>query len=280
MPGIHLIDGRYLAWREWGAPDGRPVIYCPGAGMTGLLPFGQAEAGDLGLRIIAVDRPGLGHSSADPGKSLDSWTHDVAQLVDQLGLGAVLTLGFSQGAPFALALAAGGLADAVAIVSGQDELALPELTCQLPDPVAAMVRRAAQAPRALEAEIAATATPGWLWQMIETFSGPADRAFYAAEGFAPLYRAALDEGFRQGAAGYARDTVLAMAPWSFRAEALGCPVGLWFGLADTSPVHSPDFGATLAARLPAAHLTQLAGEGSAILWTRAGEILGALARAA
>ncbi|HEX8539949.1 MAG TPA: alpha/beta hydrolase, partial [Cystobacter sp.] len=46
-----------------------------------------------------------------------------------------------------------------------------------------------------------------------------------------------------------------------------------YGGLDTSTVHSPDFGATLAARLPSATLTVDPHEGGSILWTRARDIL-------
>lgn len=276
MPRIILGDGRRLAFSDWGDPGGRPVIVCPGAGMAGALPFGDDAARAAGLRLVSLDRPGLGGSDPLPGRTLDDWAQDVAALLADLGVASAPAIGFSQGAVFALALAAAGLAPRVALVSGQDELADPAVLAQLPGPVADVVRRAATDPAALETEIATTATAEWLWQMIEDMSGPADRAFHAAPDFAPRYRAALAAGFAQGAAGYARDTVLALAPWPFRVEDIAGPVHLWYGLSDTSPVHSPDFGATLAARLarPARHT--VAGEGSAILWTRAAAILAAL----
>jgi pimeloyl-ACP methyl ester carboxylesterase len=115
--------------------------------------------------------------------------------------------------------------------------------------------------------------------MILTMSAGSDRAIYSAEPFAGLYRAALREGFAQGSAGYARDLAVALGQWPFRPEDIDVPVTLWFGAQDTSPVHSPDHGAGLAVRLPRATRTLDPDEGGAILWTRADDILGALARA-
>lgn len=274
---LNLPDGRRLGWHEWGAQNGKAVIFCPGAGMAGAIPFGEEAARRMGLRILSVDRAGLGASDTNAEKSFASWSGDVAYLLRHLGVNEAVAIGFSQGAPFALALADIGLVKAVSVVSGQDELASPGVLSQLPEAVANMVQLAKDDPERLEADIAAIATAEWLWQMIETMSGPQDRAFYAAETFAPLYRRALDEGFRHGAAGYARDTRLAMAPWPFRLEDITCPVRLWYGLADTSPVHAPDFGETLSKRLPNSKLMRLEGEGSAILWSHADAILEDLA---
>ncbi|KZK78053.1 Alpha/beta hydrolase family protein [Pseudovibrio sp. W64] len=275
---IILPGDRALAWSEWGDADGRPVILCQGAGMASAIPFGEQTAKDLGLRVLSVDRPGLGKSELDPEKNFESWAEDIKELLDFVKADQAFAIGFSQGAPFALALAASGLVDRVAVVSGQDELASPGMFAKLPDELKGMVSLACDDPDRLEADIAGMATADWLWQMIEGMSGEEDRAFYASASFAPLYRDALASGFAQGAAGYARDTRLAMGRWSFSVENIKQDVQLWYGLKDTSPVHSPDFGSTLATRLNCSELHQIAEEGSAILWTQADAILSRLAK--
>ncbi|KZK96787.1 alpha/beta hydrolase [Pseudovibrio sp. Ad26] len=275
---IILPGDRALAWSEWGDAEGLPVIVCQGAGMASAIPFGEQTAKDLGLRVLSVDRPGLGKSGADPEKNFESWAEDIKELLDFVKADQAFAIGFSQGAPFALALAASGLVDGVAIVSGQDELAFPDMFAKLPDELKGMVSLACDDPDRLEADITGMATADWLWQMIEGMSGEEDRAFYASASFAPLYCDALASGFAQGAAGYARDTRLAMGRWSFNVENIKQDVQLWYGLKDTSPVHSPDFGSTLATRLSCSELHQIAEEGSAILWTQADAILSRLAK--
>jgi hypothetical protein len=56
-------------------------------------------------------------------------------------------------------------------------------------------------------------------------------------------------------------------------EHITVPVDLWYGGADTSTVHSPDFGATLATRFPHVTHTLEPQEGGSLLWTRARDIL-------
>jgi hypothetical protein len=46
--GITLSDGRKLAWSEWGPENGRCVLLCSGAGMSGSLGFGVDVVHDLG----------------------------------------------------------------------------------------------------------------------------------------------------------------------------------------------------------------------------------------
>jgi pimeloyl-ACP methyl ester carboxylesterase len=274
MKDIALRDGRRLAWHEWGAEGGSNILFCPGAGMAGPLPFGEEAATAMGLRILSVDRPGLGWSDSDPAKSFDSWVSDIRQLLAALNQAAVPVISFSQGAPFAYALAAAGLANQLSIVAGQDELADPRVMANLPEPVAQFVGRAGREPNDLESEIMASASADWLWSMIEMMSSPVDRAFYAREDFAPRYRSALEAGFRNGAAGYARDTILALSRWPWRLEDISCHVDLWYGLEDTSPVHAPDHGSILAKRLPRADHHLVKDEGSSLLWTAADSILG------
>lgn len=267
---IRLPGGRAFAWTEWGPPAGRPVIFCTGAGMSGSLGFGEDLLDAFGLRLIAPDRPGLGRSDPDATRTLASWLADIRHL----DLTDPVAVGFSQGAPFALALSP--LVAAITIVCGQDDFGWPATASRLPAEVAAMVAEARRDPAGFERQIAGTATAGWLWTMIMTMSAPADRAVFEAPGFGGRYRACLDEGFAQGAAGYARDLVLTWNDWPMAPEAVAAPVQLWYGRQDTSPVHSPDFGATLARRLPRATLNVVEDQGSAILWTRARDILAGL----
>ncbi len=271
---LDLPDGRRLAWHQWGPATGRPVIFCTGAGMSGSLGFGTDCLDGLNLRLIAPDRPGLGASTPHPSKTLTSWADDIARLPDLQGATAV---GFSQGGPFALALAAAGLVDRVALVCAQDDFGHTATAALLPPEVAAMVTAARYDPAGFEQQIAATATAGWLWDMIMAMSGQGDRAVFGGPDFAGRYRACLEEGFAQGADGYARDLVLTWNDWPTRPEDIATPVRLWYGRQDTSPVHSPDFGATLARRLPNARLTIDDDAGSAMLWTRTGDILADLA---
>jgi pimeloyl-ACP methyl ester carboxylesterase len=270
---ILLPDKRTLGWSEWGPASGRPILFCTGAGMSGTLGFGAECLDALDVRLIAFDRPGLGRSTHDPEKTLTSWATDVGEVISTRRLEKPVAVGFSQGGPFAMALAAENLVCAVALVSAQDDLGHEAIYRRLPAQVAGMIDAARADPDAFEAEMAGIATNEFLWSLIRDMSAPVDRAIYEEPGFAELYRMTLREGFANGAAGYARDLVIALNPWPFSPEEISVPVDLWFGALDTSPVHSPDFGASLSARLPNASLNVVSEKGSAILWTHGREIL-------
>jgi pimeloyl-ACP methyl ester carboxylesterase/8-oxo-dGTP pyrophosphatase MutT (NUDIX family) len=244
--------------------------------MSGSLGFGTTHLPGLGLRLMAIDRPGLGRSDPHPNKTLSSWVDDVRELIHIKNLHPVLAVGFSQGAPFAFALAEAGLIEAIAIVSGQDELSHPSIKPLLHPDVAQMIAAVEQDVAAFEQHFSQTVTWEGLWQLIINMSAECDRSLYLSNSFSQAYQCCLQEGFSQGAEGYARDLVNAVSAWSFVLEDITIPVDLWYGSLDTSPVHSPNFGVTLASRLPqATHILDL-DEGGSILWTRSQDILSRL----
>ncbi|MBB5133596.1 pimeloyl-ACP methyl ester carboxylesterase [Thermocatellispora tengchongensis] len=278
-----VSGGRHLGWAEWGPEDGAPVLFFSGAAMGRSLAFGadslapSARGGVAarGVRLIAVERPGIGVSDPDPARTLDGWAADVAAFAAARGLGpaAAPAVGFSQGAPFALACAAAGVVPAVAVVSGQDDLTHPAFATLLDPYLRGMLEAIAADPAGFAASFEPTADAEGLWKLIVSTSSDTDRAIYTDPAFEPRYRRCLDEGFAQGPAGYVRDLVLAMSPWPFAVEDIRVPVHLWYGGRDASTVHSPDHGATLAARIPTARHHLLPEAGGSLLWTHAAAIL-------
>nr|WP_243274977.1 alpha/beta hydrolase [Streptomyces albus] len=267
-----------MAWAEWGPEDGTPVLFSPGAATSRSLGFGAGVVDALGVRLIALDRPGLGASTPAPGRTLDDFAADVAAFARARRLGRPAMVGNSQGAPFALACAARGVTGPLALVSGADEVAHPRFaeppfTEALPAGLRRLVALATDEPGAAHAEFARF-TPQAMWDMVLGSSPEVDRAVYERPDFAAAYRRALDEGFAQGPDGYARDTVLAMGRWDIDLTAVRVPVDLWYGDADLG--HSPDQGESLGARIPGARRHLLPGVGGALLWTHAADVLRAL----
>ncbi|MEV2278747.1 alpha/beta hydrolase [Nocardiopsis sp. NPDC049922] len=268
-----LTDGRVLAWAEWGPGDGVPVLLVPGAATSRSLGIGAGAAEALGVRLVSVDRPGLGESSPAPGRTFADFADDVADLARRRGLGRPPVVGNSQGAPFALACTAAGATGAAALVSAADEVAHPAFADALPDGLRSLVERTAADPEGA-AEFFRGLGPEAMWSMVAGGAPDSDLAVYRSPAFEAAYTTALKEGFAQGGDGYARDTVLAMGRWPFDLAAVTVPVDLWYGAEDT--VHSPDNGATLASRVPGAALHTVPGIGGAVLWTHAEAILSVL----
>lgn len=262
-----LPDGRGLCWSQWGPADGVPILYFPGAAMGSGLGFGAQLLEPLGIRLIAVDRPGLGGSDPDPGRTLLSWPRDVQDLTAALRLTTYGILAFSHGGPFALACVALGVGAAAAVVAGQDDLRHPALTPLVDPQLAGMLGALDADPAGFEAGFAKQATAAMMWELIVRSSAPADRAVYTDPAFETAYRACLAEGLAQGGAGYARDFALTMGPWPFDLTAVSVPVDLWYGELDSGTVHSPDHGQILTTRIPGARLHTPPAAGGSLLWT-------------
>jgi pimeloyl-ACP methyl ester carboxylesterase len=61
---------------------------------------------ELHVRVLTIDRPGVGGSDPQPGHRIVDWSSDVLVLADALGLERFGVVGWSAGAPYALACAA------------------------------------------------------------------------------------------------------------------------------------------------------------------------------
>ena len=103
---LHLRDGRSLGYREYGDPDGFPVFLfhgIPGSRRGASVIDHEAIRG--GVRVIGVDRPGIGLSTFQPGRSFLDWPADVAAVADALELGRFGVVGNSGGSAYVAACA-------------------------------------------------------------------------------------------------------------------------------------------------------------------------------
>lgn len=103
---MRLRNGRSVCYAQYGASDGDVVVNAHG-GLACRLDVAAADtaARVAGVRLISPDRPGIGGSDPQPGRTLLDWTADVADLMDQLGVGRFAAMGWSMGGQYAAALA-------------------------------------------------------------------------------------------------------------------------------------------------------------------------------
>jgi pimeloyl-ACP methyl ester carboxylesterase len=99
-----LSDGRRIGCLEVGAAEGFPVFHCHGNGSSRLEVLLLADAAaSAGVRLIGLDRPGIGNSDPAPGRTLLQWPLDVAEVADRLQIERFAVEGFSAGGAYALA---------------------------------------------------------------------------------------------------------------------------------------------------------------------------------
>src|ERR1700757_2147419 len=82
-----LPDGRRLGYAEFGDPSGAVVLWFHGTpGARRQFPLvGRRAASKLGLRVVAVERPGSGLSDSHPYDAVADWATDMTHVADALG---------------------------------------------------------------------------------------------------------------------------------------------------------------------------------------------------
>ncbi len=103
---IKLKDGRNLGYIECGDPSGKPVFFFhgwPGSRYSGKETDEAAKK--IGVRIISIDRPGIGLSDYQENRQLLDWPNDVVELADYLGINNFSLMGVSGGGPYVVACA-------------------------------------------------------------------------------------------------------------------------------------------------------------------------------
>lgn len=114
-----LPDGRTVAYAVAGDPDGTPVLVhhgTPGSRLFAALL--DTTARDVGVRLLVPDRPGYGRSSPPPADwTWTDWRRDCEALLATESVDAAAGLGYSGGAPFALATASSDRTTRVGLVS-------------------------------------------------------------------------------------------------------------------------------------------------------------------
>src|SRR5687768_9197921 len=104
---LELPDGRMLGYSIYGPEQGKPVLYFHGTPSARLEPlllliynvplFSLLEQHNL--RLIAVDRPGMGHSTYDAQRTLHSFAADAQTLLQHLQIDRCSVLCWSGGGP-------------------------------------------------------------------------------------------------------------------------------------------------------------------------------------
>lgn len=105
---IRLKDGRKLGYAEFGPASGHPLFWfhgSPGARRQ-IAPETRQLAHDKGVRIICVERPGIGDSTPHRYKHIAEFGADIEYLADAMALEKFGVAGLSGGGPYALACAA------------------------------------------------------------------------------------------------------------------------------------------------------------------------------
>lgn len=274
-----LPDGRELAWLELGDPKGPAVFAChgtPGSRLTFVI--NEQAAAASGVRLIAADRPGYGHSSYHAGRTLAGWADDVAHLADHLAIPSFAVIGVSGGGPHAAACARflGERITVVGIVSGVGPLGdrgVEEGMFRANQIMAKLARRSAYLPLPLFG-LMSFVSRRWpetaLKAAVKQLPEP-DAEVLAREDVRASFVEDARRASSTNALAAAQDFALFARDWGFRLEDIAVPVHVWHGDADRNVPFA--HGRLQAERIPGATFHALPGEGHLLVVDHMEEIL-------
>lgn len=280
---VALSDGRRLGYRELGPRDGRPILFFHGLGTSRVVcPADEVLADELGARLIAVDRPGIGLSDRLRGRRLLDWPTDVEQLADRLGLGAFSVVGWSGGGAYAAAtaFALGARVDVCGLVSAPAPISGVKGADYLRRFDRTAARAAFGAPWMIRLAL-------WKWGRPQR----RDAAGFFDKSFAEMCAADQEvlsepglrqqmidnsaELYRQGGRGLYDEALVLARRWGFEPRSIRVPVRIWHGEQDeVVPVAMARY---LAREIPTARPMFFENEGHHLLYRRWPQILRAIA---
>jgi pimeloyl-ACP methyl ester carboxylesterase len=213
----------------------------------------------LGVRLIAFDRPGYGHSDRLAGRRVADVAADVAAIADAYQLEQFAVVGRSGGGPHALACAAllpHRITRAAVLVGlaprGADGLDWFDGMAQsnVTDFGAATDGSELISTRLTSAAESIRADPASLLSSLQAELPASDRRVVADHGIRAMLVRNYAEAVRTSAYGWIDDALAFCSPWGFDPAAVTVPVVLWHGESD---VFSPASHARwLANRIPSA----------------------------
>ncbi|MGM0633416.1 MAG: alpha/beta fold hydrolase [Pseudomonadota bacterium] len=250
LPRMLSLDSRKVACCEFGAPGGFPVLYSHQCGGSRLEAAVLDEAAFRhGIRLIAVDRAGLGAS--EPPLPFDRGGSDAGRVADALALEQYGLLSWGGGAAYALMQAARDPARARFCLS----MSCPPLWLagETGPGGSSRGRRVALAVvgAALYCHGRLTVrcmSPQRRLALLEGTIGEADRRVLKDPRIRRWLTMVLEEAVCQGGRGFAREMADSARQWPLDPAALDLPVEFWYGSVDR--VVSDAGGQWLAARLP------------------------------
>lgn len=265
---VQFHDVRMLGYAEYGNPTGKPLFYFHGhPGSRFEARFLADEALTAGIRLIGIDRPGMGLSTHQAGRSLLDFSDDVVELADSLQIDRFSVVGFSGGGPYALACAY-KIPDRLiscGIVSGvgQTSLFLSFLSMWLPWLMLPITKRLFRDEEHAK-NLLTRASQRWV---------EPDKKALSVPEVAEILASSLVEAVRQGTKGAAYDgTLIGSRRWGFKLEDITLSnLYLWHGEQDTQiPLTAVR---TLAKRLTTCKTTYYPNEAHISLIVNRGKVI-------
>jgi len=251
---LDLMDGRNLAFAEYGDPSGKVVFHFNGSGGSRLeRPADLNILLELGIRYITTDRPGHGKSTAKPDRELLDWADDIAAIADHLNIDKFHILGWSAGGPHALACAY-KMPDRIisgAIVCGLAPSDRPNPYQGYKGLLKVLMILGRKYPklvylfRRMAAKQINKASSNAGDKFVKSLP-KVDQLPFEDIAIKEMLIADIKEGYIQGGDGPARDDIIINSPWKFDIREIQTRIDIWQGDLDNNvPVNQGKYQANL-----------------------------------
>ncbi|AQA21069.1 alpha/beta hydrolase fold family protein [Rhodococcus sp. MTM3W5.2] len=284
--GSIRVGNRTVTYLEAGDPADPLVLHNHGGPSSRLeAELFEKSAKANGLRLVCADRPGMGGSDPQPGRTFEGWTDDLLLLADSLGAHRFAVTGWSEGGPWALAAAAyldpARLVHVSCIAGGNYGTFGANWAAKYLSSVDALGGRLAlhfHPGFTLMYELlgmSATHFEDRYAKAITKSVSTADREVLADEEVLRQFLGASRECFRHGADGLVVDATMLYQAWPFDMTQVTRPVHFWQGNADT--LVPEVINKTVADKTPGALWHPISGGGHFIAVSHADDILALVA---
>jgi len=266
----HLLsDSRILSYQEFGDRDGTPVFYShttAGSKIEG--EFYQEAALKFGIRLICIDRPGMGDSSYLPKRTLLDYPQDVIELADELKLAKFGLIGWSGGASYTLAVSfkyPNRILFCILIAGYTNFVSSNEVTSSIPSSIDKLIAmNYKKYPKLLKVYLelfsfTVKTLPKLSLKTIAHFYNQSDRAIIARDKVKSILFRTQREAYKEGSQGPTKDIAIHYSDWGFQLEDIEIFVDILHGKEDqVVPIYFSQFNQKL---LPSCKLEILENEG-------------------
>jgi pimeloyl-ACP methyl ester carboxylesterase len=265
---VAVGDDRQIGFAEFGDPQGRAVFWLHGTpGARRQIPIEARQFAErTHIRLIGVDRPGIGSSTPFQYPNVLAFADDLRTIADVLGIDQMAVIGLSGGGPYALACAAEmpervvvtGVLGGVAPTSGRDAIgggamAIGSAVAPLMPLIGWPLRLAAISLIRVARPFASPAI-----DLYGRVSPEGDRRLLARPEFKAMFLDDLLNGSRKQMAAPFADVVVFARNWGFRLDEVKVPVRWWHG--DEDHIIPFAHGQHVVSLLPDAELYTFSGE--------------------
>ncbi|MFC6045267.1 alpha/beta fold hydrolase [Nocardioides hankookensis] len=265
---VGVRGDRRLSFAEYGSRRGPAIVWMHGTpGARRQIPLeARAYAERHGLRLIGLDRPGIGSSTSHLYPDVLDWTRDLELVLETLAIDTVRVIGLSGGGPYALAAGAAlpervhgvGVLGGVAPTRGPDaaEGGAVQLAVQLA-PLLSVAR--------VPLSVALTQTirlarplAGPALDLYAALQPPGDKNLLSRPEFKAMFLDDLLNGSRFQTSAPINDLILFTRHWGFDLADVSVPVLWWHG--DDDHIVPFRHGRHVVDRLPDARMSAIDGE--------------------